>query len=350
MGKGRLDDRVVRTGAGPGFAFGWHDETRCERLQLSTNDQSVVVFGGTGHYGRHIVHSLLERGARVDLFTRDVDRARELLVAPGGGLRRQTPHAIRFVEGDVTDQKRVHQLIGNHRHPRVVLALSAFAPRQVCRLWDIEYRASVRILEEVARRKGRAVLVSAYEPREQLIDRLGFEAGRVKLELERRLREMDFDWTILGAAFSMALFFRMIRGTRMVVPGGGRRRIPVIACEDVGQVAAQAVLRDDLAGRRLRLAGPHPYSFPEATAAIGSACSCTVRHVRVPLLPLRVAATLSRPFSPFLAHLYPAIRLFNGFPDDLAASAEQDCRRLCRLFDLDPTPLEAKARAWCRGT
>lgn len=168
------------------------------------------------------------------------------------------------------------------------------------------------------------MILSAYEPRPELIDRFGFAAGRIKLDVERAVSRFELNWTILGAAFSMALFFRMIRNNRMVVPGGGRRRVPTISAEDVGEVAAQAVLRDDLAGARIRLPGPAAYSFPDAAATIAAACSTSIRHTAMPLFPLRIAALVTRPVNPFLAHLLPAIRLFNEFPDELADSVPRD--------------------------
>ena len=39
----------------------------------------VLVVGGAGHYGRHIVRSLAQRGAAVRVLSRDAASARSLL-------------------------------------------------------------------------------------------------------------------------------------------------------------------------------------------------------------------------------------------------------------------------------
>lgn len=304
------------------------------------NNAGVLVLGGTGHYGRHIVRRLAGYGASVAVLTRDPEAARELFAGmpTAGG-------SVAFIEGDITDPACAGTLAASWS--RVVVALSGFAPRTIRRMREIEHDAVIRLLTHL-QDDARVVILSAYEPRAELIDRFGFEAGRVKRDLERAVSDRNVNWTILGAAFSMALFFRMIRGSRMVVPGGGRRRIPVIAAEDVGEVAAQAVLRDDLAGMRVRIPGPAAYSFPEAAATIASACATTVRHTAVPLLPLRIAAVVSRPLNPFLANLLPAIRLFNEFPADLTESVPRDHARLRVLFTFEPVTLQEKAQSWCR--
>lgn len=306
------------------------------------SDSRVLVLGGTGHYGRHIVRRLVGHGATVGVLTRSPERAAKLFADVPA-----TEGSVELLEGDVTEPPCVHELAATWS--RVVVALSAFAPRTIRRLREIEHDAVLRLLARL-RDDARVVVLSAYEPRPELINRLGFDAGRVKLDVERAVLRSGLNWTILGAAFSMALFFRMIRGSRMAVPGGGQNRIPTIAAEDVGEVAAQAVLRDDLAGARIRLPGPAAYSFAEAAATIAAACSTTIRHTAIPLLPLRIAALVTRPVNPFLAHLLPAIRLFNDFPGELAESVPRDHNRLRELFAFKPVTLEAKARSWCGGS
>ena len=39
----------------------------------------IVVFGGTGYYGRHIVRSLIHKGEAVKVLSRDKARAKKIL-------------------------------------------------------------------------------------------------------------------------------------------------------------------------------------------------------------------------------------------------------------------------------
>lgn len=82
------------------------------------------------------------------------------------------------------------------------------------------------------------------------------------------IRESRFNWTILGGAASFELFFAFLKNNKMVVPGGGMNPVPIISPEDVGEITAQTVLRNDLSGRRFRLTGPEAISFPEAAKRI----------------------------------------------------------------------------------
>jgi uncharacterized protein YbjT (DUF2867 family) len=45
----------------------------------NTEIKPILVLGGTGHYGRHVVQSLLERGAPVRVLSRNAGNARKIL-------------------------------------------------------------------------------------------------------------------------------------------------------------------------------------------------------------------------------------------------------------------------------
>ncbi len=60
---------------------------------MDSNKAPTLVLGGTGHYGRHIVRSLLEKGQPVRVLTRNAANAREVL-----GDRAE------IVEGDILER------------------------------------------------------------------------------------------------------------------------------------------------------------------------------------------------------------------------------------------------------
>ena len=119
----------------------------------------------------------------------------------------------------------------------------------------------------------------------------------------------------------------------MIVPGGGPPALPTISSHDVGEIAAQAVLRNDLQGRRFRLPGPEALSFPEAARRISSLTRNPVRFMKIPLLPLRIASLLILPVNPFLRYVYWSLKLLNHFPPDIAAEVPRDHQLLRETFD-----------------
>jgi hypothetical protein len=59
---------------------------------------------------------------------------------------------------------------------------------------------------------------------------------------------------------------------------------------------------------------------------------------------LRLAASLTRPVTPYLAFIVQAVTLLNNFPQDLAALVPEDHGQLRTTFDYEPTTLEEEAR------
>jgi uncharacterized protein YbjT (DUF2867 family) len=142
----------------------------------------------------------------------------------------------------------------------------------------------------------------------------------------------------------MEIFFAMIRGDTMTVPGGGPPALPTVSPADVGEIAAQAVLRDDLRGQRIRMTGPEALSFPEAAKRISTATGKDIKFRRIPLLPLKIVSLITWPINPYLRHLLASARLMNNFPQDVAAQVPQDHQWLVNTFSYTPTTLEMEAR------
>ena len=142
----------------------------------------------------------------------------------------------------------------------------------------------------------------------------------------------------------MEMFFAMLRGNTMSVPGGGSNAIPNVSPSDLGEIAAQTIMRDDLGRKRIRVTGPEAISFPEAADRISKVTGRRIKFRKIPLLPLKLASIISRPFTPYLKHLVAAIKLMNNFPKDIAEEVPQDHQWLLEHFDYTPTTLEMEAR------
>jgi len=311
-------------------------------MDLPADKGPILVLGGTGHYGRHIVAALVQRGVPVWVLSRSADRARALL------------GDVEVVEGDIRDRAVIARVLAGVR--ALIVSVSAFAPATIRQVGEIERDAVLTTLVE-AERAGlrRVVYLSVYEARPEVAAEVKLESGAIKAAVEAALAGSGLNWTILGIPPSMQLFFALLRGDTMIVPGGGPPALPTISPVDVGAIAAQSALRDDLGGQRFRLAGPEALSFPEAARRIGQATGRSIRFRKVPLVLPRIAAALL--WLPallsdrllFARQMLGFIQLLNRFP---AVDAAADFRRLQETFDYVPTTLEmevARHREAARG-
>ncbi|MFW9997015.1 MAG: SDR family oxidoreductase [Candidatus Odinarchaeota archaeon] len=298
-------------------------------------DGSVLVLGGTGHYGRHIVRSLLEMGEPVKVLTRNSVKAREIL---GNGPD--------LIKGDITSKESVVEALSGVKV--IIISVSAFSRKLIRKLTLIE-RDSVLMLLEEAKKAGisRIVYISTFDIKKDLTGKFDIPQANIKLDIEEALAISDFNWTVLGAPPSIEIFFAMIRGDRMMVPGGGPPALPTLSPVDMGKIAAQAAVRTDLSKKRFRLTGPEAMSFPEAARRIASVTGKPITFRKIPLLPLRVVSLITRPFSPYLRLLLKFVLLLNkGFTEDVVATIPEDYQLLRQTFDYQPTTLEMQAKAW----
>ncbi len=304
-----------------------------------SNNKPILVLGGTGHYGRHIVASLLDKRVPVRVLTRSAEKAKFL------GAQ------VELVEGDITSGESVARALAGAR--ALVISVSAFTPRLIRKLEAIERDAVLSVLAQAEKAQVlRVVYISVYDIRPDLVGDLHLESAHIKTEVEAALARSKLNWTVLGAPPSMEIFFAMLRGNTLTVPGGGPPALPAISPVDVGEIAAQAALRDDLGSQRFRLAGPEAISFSEAARRIGQARGQAIGFRTIPLILPRLAAVLLGPLAPFndtlyfVRHMLKYVELLNRFPAADVAEAHQLLRA---TFDYTPTTLEAETQrrmAW----
>jgi len=306
-------------------------------------EKPKLVLGGTGHYGRHIVQSLLRKAAPVRVLSRNAGHARKIL-----------GEVLEIVEGDITAKESVTEALNGVG--QAIISVSAFAPTLIRKLKLIERDSVLAVLAE-AERMGvsRIVYISTYSTSQDLPRGVNLETARIKSEVENALARSNFNWTVLGAAPSVEIFFSMIRGDTMIVPGGGPPALPTVSPVDVGEIAAQAILRDDLSGKRFRMVGPEAISFAEAAKRISSVAGRTIRFRKIPLVLPKIASAATWPLTPFsdvllyVNQMLGFIKLLNQFPQDVAAEVPEVHRLLLDTFRYVPTSLEMEAQRWSNG-
>ena len=298
-----------------------------------SQENPIAIFGGTGHYGTKIVQSLLAKGEPVRVLSRNAEKAQEIL-----------GNEVEIIEGNLTSQEAIVWSLAGAR--AVIIAVSAWTRHTIKQIKAIERDAILTIFAE-AKNAGidRVIYLSGYDMREDLLRELNLlKFGEIKLEIERTLRASDFNWTVLGCPPSMELFFAFVRNGKMMVPGGGPPAVPTVSRDDVGEIAAQAVLRNDLSGQRFRLPGPEALSFPEAAKRIGYITGEPIQFSKIPLLPLNIVSLVVWPFNPYLRYIFWSVKLLNNFPQDLAQRVPEDHQHLLDTFNYTSTTFEMEVR------
>lgn len=303
---------------------------------MGNSVKSILVLGGTGHYGKYIVKSLVNLDQPVRVLSRNPRKAKLMFDSE-----------VSVVEGDITKIEDVKLVLNDIK--AIIICISAFSRKTVKKIDQIENVAVKNVLYR-AELLGidRIIYISVYDIFVEFVKRFSIPQAKIKQEIEEFLKQSNFNWTVLGAAPSIEIFFSMIRGKTMNVPGGGPPALPTISPIDLGEICAQAVLRDDLAGTRFRLTGPCAYSFSEVARKISHITGKNIKYRKIPLIPLKILSAITKPFNPYLWHLLKFVHLLNNFPQELALEVGSDHNLLTQTFDYEPKTLEWHIKQWDR--
>ena len=297
------------------------------------NKNKIIVYGGTGFYGRKVVENLVEKRQPVKVVTRNTEKAKKVF-----------GNKVELFQGDITEKGIIEKSLKNV--DAIVICLSAMSNKLIRSMKEIERDAVLEIMEQAKKANiSRLVYMSGYEMRKQLLEDLKIpEFGEIKIEIEEKIRQSTFNWTILGDAPAFEIFFSFTNKGKMTVPGGGLNAIPAISPEDVGEITAQTVLRNDLSGKRIKLTGPKAYSFPEVAKLMSEISRVKVKHITIPLFLINFVSFILLPFMPFVRYLYKSLKLLNNFPADLAKDVPKEHKLLRELFNYKPVTLEMEIK------
>ncbi len=306
---------------------------------------TVVVFGGTGHYGQHIVKSLMKRSIPTRIVTRNRNRAVELFPDFEDQIEDST---LEIFEGDILSDNSIKESLNGTSV--VIMAVSAFNRKLIKKMWEIEYDATINVMSE-AKKQGisRLVYISVFYKPDPLSK---IPQAGLKFQIEEAIEKSELNYTIFGASPSMEIFFAMIRGEEnktMMVPGGGPDRLPNICAIDLGEIVAESIDMD-LPQRRYRMVGPDVISFVEAADRISKVIEEPIKFRKIPLIPIRIAAFITgllSYFMPFISKLMKFIILLNTqFTSEIADQSIKDHEILVSTFDYEPVTLEKFARIY----
>jgi uncharacterized protein YbjT (DUF2867 family) len=288
--------------------------------------RDVLVLGGTGFVGRHVVAKLATAGHRVIVPTRRRERARDVVMLP----------TVTVVEADVHDTKQLAALVAR---ADCVVNLVGILHEEGAQTFA---RAHVELPRSVI-----AACKAAGVRRLVHMSALGAAVDgpsryqRSKGEAEALVAASGLDWTIFrpsvvfgrGDSF-LTMFAKLVRLLPVVALAAPNARFQPVWIGDVAHCFAQSVDDARTIAQRYDLCGPEVYTLRQLVAYVGRLTG----HAR-PIVPLGpgLSALQAR-----LLELSP-IKLMTR--DNLASMSLDNVSDapFPAVFGIAPRPLEAIA-------
>jgi NADH dehydrogenase len=247
---------------------------------------TVLVTGGTGFIGPHVVHSLRARETPVRALVRDPARATRLAA-----------WGVELVVGDVTDPASLRAACGGVDAVVHLVAIIRGQPADFERVMAEGTRNVVAAAQEAGVR--RFVLASALGLDEGSKDAVPYFAA--KWEMERAVRESGLDYVIFRPSFVfgrdggvLPTFVRLARYAPVTpVIGSGRQRLQPIWIEDLAEYYALAIGEQAAVNRVFELGGPDAVSWNEFWERLKRVLGVRRPSVHVPVGAMRFQATLT---------------------------------------------------------
>ena len=247
---------------------------------------TVLVTGGTGFVGPHVVHALRTRETPVRALVRDPARATRL-----------TAWGVELVTGDVTDPASLRAACEGVDALVHLVAIIRGRPTDFERVMVEGTRNVVAAAQEAGVR--RFVLASALGLDERTKDAVPYFAA--KWEMERAVLESGLGHVIFRPSFVfgrdggvLPTFVRLARFAPVTpIVGSGRRRLQPIWIEDLAEYYALAVAEQAAASRTFELGGPEAVSWNEFWERLKRVLGVRRPSVHVPFGAMRLQATLT---------------------------------------------------------
>ena len=244
----------------------------------------VLVTGGTGFVGPHVVRAIAERGHDLKLLVRDSTRSRELPGQPVVGEMTNTVSLQHAVEGI---EAVVH-----------LVAIRQGKEEQFRRVMEQGTRDLVTAARDAGVR--RFVLMSALGTGEETKDLVPYY--HAKWEMEQAVKGSGVDHVIFRPSFvfgregGILPTFRKLAKLTPVTPiiGSGEQRIQPIWVDDVALYFAEALDKPETTNRTFDLGGPDIVSWNDFWQRLRTTLGIRRRpRLHVPIGLMRVNAVVT---------------------------------------------------------
>jgi uncharacterized protein YbjT (DUF2867 family) len=244
----------------------------------------VLVTGGTGFVGPHVVRTIADKGHELKLLVRDSTRSRELPGQP--------------VVGEMTNTVSLQHAVDGVDAVVHLVAIRQGREEQFKRVME----QGTRDLVDAAKEAGvkRFVLMSALGTSEDTRDLVPYY--HAKWEMEQTLKASGLEHVIFRPSFVFARdggilpTFRRLARLAPVTPiiGSGEQRIQPIWIDDVAAYFAASLDKPEAGGKTFELGGPDVVSWNEFWRRLKRELGQTRRpSVHVPVGLMRINALVT---------------------------------------------------------
>jgi NADH dehydrogenase len=292
---------------------------------------NVLVLGGSGFLGRHVVHQLAERGMQVRVPTRNRERAKQLILLP----------TVDVLEADVHDPATLDRLVG--AADAVVNLIGILhgdfqrahvqLPRQII---EACHRHGVRRLVHVSALQADPAAPSMYlrskGEAEQLV--LAAQGDTLQTTIMRPSVIFGREDRFLN------LFARLARRLPAIVLASPGARFQPVHVDDVARTIVASLPEARTFGQRYDLCGPRVYTLRQLVELVVRAAG-----LRRPIIGLGPSASMLQ--AAVLEHLPGKLMTRDNIR---SMSVDNVCRcDFPGVFGFAPTPLEAVAPLYITG-
>jgi uncharacterized protein YbjT (DUF2867 family) len=291
---------------------------------------TILVTGGTGFVGGHVVHALRARDVKVRVLVRDPKRARRL-----------SAWGAELVVGDIDDLTVLRAACVGVTAVIHLVAIIKGARADFERVMELGTRNLVSAAEGAGVR--RFVLMSALGVDERSKDAVPYYTA--KWEMERAVRSSSLQYVVLRPSFVfgddggvLPTFVRLARFTPLTpIVGDGTARLQPIWVDDVAEYFVRAIDHPAATGRAFELGGPDAVTWNDFWARLKRIAGVRRPSVHVPIGILRAQAALTErlPGAPVTRDQLTMLELGDNVVTDRSA---------VETFQLPLVPLDEQLR------
>jgi uncharacterized protein YbjT (DUF2867 family) len=246
----------------------------------------ILVTGGTGFVGPHVVHALRARELPVRVLVRDTRRG-----------TRAAAWGAELAVGDVTDPASLRAATAGVDTVVHLVAIIKGSRADFERVMAEGTRNLVAAAKEAGVR--RFVLMSALGVNEQTKNAVPYFAA--KWEMEQAVKESGIEHVIFRPSFvfgkdggALPTFIRLARFAPVTpIVGSGTLRLQPIWVEDVAEHFARAIDLGPAANRTFELGGPDAPTWNEFWERLKRVLGSRRPSIHVPVAALRLQAALT---------------------------------------------------------
>ena len=296
----------------------------------------ILVTGGTGFVGGHVVRALRERELPVRLLARNADSER---------TRELEKLGCEIVGGDITDVTTVRAAIQGADVVIHLIAIRQGRPDEFERVMIQGTRDLVAEARDAGVR--RFVLMSALGTSEETKDLVPYYGA--KWSMEETVRASGLEHVIFRPSFvfgpdgGILPTFAKLAKRMPVTPiiGRGLQRIQPIWADDVGAYFAAGVDKPEAANRTFEIGGPEPVTWNEFWERLKRALGVRRPSVHMPVGFMRLNALVTERLPGDIPLTRDLLKMLEG-PDNVVSNDDA-----VQTFQIALLPLDEQLR---RGT